>query len=140
VPIPWARQSRARRARPAINGPLRNSGGDVEIDGQLDLGAARDGPRLDATVRPVAANDRARADRIHNAGALGAPDGRGGYRVIWKGHLAMSRHRHRRRDPGAHTAPRRRACRPRPPRFAAIDGLRGFADLLMLVVSLCRST
>src|SRR5207244_5893476 len=35
----------------AINGPLRNSGGDVEIDGQLDVGAAGTA-RLDATVRP----------------------------------------------------------------------------------------
>ena len=68
----------------AINGPLRNSGGDVEIDGQLDVGAAGTA-RLDATVRPRG-NDRARADRIAvTLAALGAPDGRGGYRVIWTG-------------------------------------------------------
>ncbi|TMH24176.1 MAG: type II secretion system protein N [Betaproteobacteria bacterium] len=69
---------------PAINGPLRNSGGDVEIDGQLDVGAAGTA-RLDATARPRG-SDRASADRIAMAlAALGAPDGRGGYRVIWTG-------------------------------------------------------
>ncbi|HEX9276054.1 MAG TPA: type II secretion system protein N [Casimicrobiaceae bacterium] len=68
----------------AINGPLRNSGGEVEIDGQLDVGAAGTAG-LDATVRPRG-NDRERADRIAIAlAALGTPDGRGGYRVIWKG-------------------------------------------------------
>ena len=68
----------------AINGSLRNSGGDVEIDGQLDVGAAG-AARLDATVRPRG-SDRARADRIAmTLAALGAPDGRGGYRVIWTG-------------------------------------------------------
>ena len=41
--------------------------------------------RLDATVRPRG-SDRASADRIAMAlAALGAPDGRGGYRVIWTG-------------------------------------------------------
>ena len=68
----------------AINGTLRNSGGDVEIDGQLDLGAAGTA-RLDATVRPRG-SDRASADRIAMAlAALGTPDGRDGYRVIWTG-------------------------------------------------------
>jgi uncharacterized membrane protein len=42
----------------------------------------------------------------------------------------MSRRRHRRRDPGAHTGGAHAAP---PPRFAAIDGLRGFAICLMLV-------
>ena len=42
----------------------------------------------------------------------------------------MSRRRHRRRDPGAHTGAAHAAA---PPRFAAIDGLRGFAICLMLV-------
>jgi general secretion pathway protein N len=68
----------------AINGPLRNSGGEVEIDGQFDIGAAGTAG-LDATVRPRG-NDRERADRIAIAlAALGTPDGRGGYRMIWKG-------------------------------------------------------
>lgn len=67
-----------------INGPLRNSGGDVEIDGQVAAGAAGT-VRLDATVRPRS-SDRERADRIAVAlAALGAPDGRGGYRVAWTG-------------------------------------------------------
>jgi uncharacterized membrane protein len=42
----------------------------------------------------------------------------------------MSRRRHRRRDPGAHTGAAHAAA---PPRFTAIDGLRGFAICLMLV-------
>jgi hypothetical protein len=68
----------------AINGPLRNSGGEVEIDGQLDVGAAGTA-RLDATVRPRG-SDRDRADRIAMAlAALGVPDGRGGYRLTWTG-------------------------------------------------------
>jgi general secretion pathway protein N len=67
-----------------INGPLRNSGGDVEIDGQVAVGAAGT-VRLDATVRPRS-SDRERADRIAVAlAALGAPDGRGGYRLTWTG-------------------------------------------------------
>jgi general secretion pathway protein N len=67
-----------------INGPLRNSGGDVEIDGQVAVGAAGTA-RLDATVRPRS-SDRERADRIAVAlMALGTPDGRGGYRVTWTG-------------------------------------------------------
>ena len=68
----------------AITGPLHNSGGDVEIDGQFDVGAAGTA-RLDATLRPRG-SDRERADRIAmTLAALGAPDGRGGYRVIWTG-------------------------------------------------------
>jgi general secretion pathway protein N len=67
-----------------VNGPLRNSGGDVEIDGQVEIGAAG-AAKLDATVRPRS-SDRERADRIAVAlGTLGAPDGRGGYRVTWTG-------------------------------------------------------
>jgi general secretion pathway protein N len=67
-----------------INGPLRNSGGDVEIDGQVAVGAAGT-VRLDATVRPRS-SDRERSDRIAVAlAALGPPDGRGGYRVTWTG-------------------------------------------------------
>ena len=67
-----------------VNGPLRNSGGDVEIDGQVAVGAAGT-VRLDATVRPRS-SDRERADRIAVAlAALGAPDGRGGYRLTWTG-------------------------------------------------------
>ena len=42
----------------------------------------------------------------------------------------MSRRRHRRRDPGAHTGAAHATA---PRRFAAIDGLRGFAIGLMLV-------
>ena len=68
----------------AINCPLRNSGGDVEIDGQLDIGASGTA-RLEATLRPRG-SDRERADRIAVIlAALGPPDGRGGYRVIWTG-------------------------------------------------------
>ncbi|MDQ2962590.1 MAG: type II secretion system protein N, partial [Pseudomonadota bacterium] len=68
----------------AINGPLRNSGGDIEIDGQVEIAAAGTA-RLDATVRPRS-SDRERANRIALAlAALGAPDGRGGYRVTWTG-------------------------------------------------------
>ena len=67
-----------------INGPLRNTGGDVEIDGQVAVGAAGT-VRLDATVRPRN-SERERADRIAVAlAALGTPDGRGGYRVTWRG-------------------------------------------------------
>ncbi|HEV8258357.1 MAG TPA: type II secretion system protein N [Casimicrobiaceae bacterium] len=67
-----------------VNGPLRNAGGDVEIDGQFAVGAAGTA-RLDATVRPRS-SDRDRADRIAFAlAALGTPDGRGGYRVTWTG-------------------------------------------------------
>jgi general secretion pathway protein N len=67
-----------------VNGPLRNSGGDVEIDGQVAIGATGK-VRLDATVRPRS-SDRERADRIAIAlAALGPPDGRGGYRVTWTG-------------------------------------------------------
>ena len=67
-----------------VNGPLHNSGGDVEIDGQVEIGAAGTA-RLDATVRPRS-SDRERADRIAVAlGALGASDGRGGYRITWTG-------------------------------------------------------
>jgi uncharacterized membrane protein len=47
------------------------------------------------------------------------------------GCLAMSRRHHRRRDPGAHGSGPAHAVSP--PRFAAIDGLRGFAICLMLV-------
>jgi uncharacterized membrane protein len=43
----------------------------------------------------------------------------------------MSRRRHRRRDPGGHGSSTARAAPPQ--RFAAIDGLRGFAICLMLV-------
>jgi general secretion pathway protein N len=67
-----------------INGPLRNSGGDVEIDGQVEIGATGKA-RLDATVRPRS-SDRERTDRIAIAlAALGPPDGRGGYRMTWTG-------------------------------------------------------
>jgi len=68
----------------AITGPLRNSGGDVEIDGQLDVAAAGTA-RLDATLRPRG-NDRERVERTAmTLAALGTPDGRGGYRMIWTG-------------------------------------------------------
>ncbi len=60
------------------------NGRGIAINGQLDVGAAGTAG-LDATVRPRG-NDRERADRIAIAlAALGTPDGRGGYRVIWKG-------------------------------------------------------
>ena len=68
----------------AINGPLRNTGGDVEIDGQVEIAAAGT-LRLDASVRPRS-GDRERAGRIAVAlAALGTPDGQGGSRVTWTG-------------------------------------------------------
>ncbi len=67
-----------------LAGPLRNSGGDVDISGQLSV-AATGATRLDATLRPRATT-RERADMITAAlSTLGAADGEGGYRVNWSG-------------------------------------------------------
>ena len=67
-----------------LTGPVRNSEGDVEINGQLALNAAG-AASLDATFRPRDA-DRARADLVAAAlSTLGAADGEGGYRVHWTG-------------------------------------------------------
>lgn len=67
-----------------LSGPVRNTGGDVEINGQLALTAAG-ATSLDATLRPRGA-DRERADRVTAAlSTLGAPDAEGGYHVHWSG-------------------------------------------------------
>jgi hypothetical protein len=67
-----------------ITGPVRNAGGEVEIDGQVVLAAAGT-MQLTATLRPRA-SDRERAERVANALAtIAAPDGRGGYTLSLKG-------------------------------------------------------
>jgi general secretion pathway protein N len=67
-----------------LSGPVQNTGGDVEITGQLAIAAAG-ASRLDATLRPRS-TDRERADMIAAVfSGLGAADGQGGYRVSWTG-------------------------------------------------------
>jgi len=67
-----------------LAGPVHNTGGDVEIIGQLTLTAAG-GLSLEATLRPRDA-DRARADLLTGAiSNFGTADGQGGYRVRWSG-------------------------------------------------------
>ena len=86
--------------------------------------------RLDATVRPRSSDrERAVGSRSHWRHS-GLPTA-GAVSVDLDGRLAMSRRRHRRRDPGGHGSGTAHAAPPQ--RFAAIDGLRGFAICLMLV-------
>jgi general secretion pathway protein N len=67
-----------------ITGPVRNTGGEVEITGQAGIAAAGT-LQLTATVRPRS-GERDRAERIANAlAAIGAPDGQGGYTLSLKG-------------------------------------------------------
>jgi general secretion pathway protein N len=67
-----------------LSGPIGNTGGDVEITGQVAVGAAG-ASKLDATVRPRV-SDRERAEMLAAAlSALGTADGHGGYRVSWAG-------------------------------------------------------
>ncbi|HEV3240546.1 MAG TPA: type II secretion system protein N [Casimicrobiaceae bacterium] len=67
-----------------LGGPVQNSGGDVEITGQLAV-AATGAAKLDATLRPRTTT-RERADMIAAAlSSIGAGDGEGGYRVHWSG-------------------------------------------------------
>jgi hypothetical protein len=69
---------------PELAGPLRNSGGDVEIDGQIAIEAGG-AATLEATVRPRSTT-RERADLVAAALAtLGTPDAQGGTRVNWAG-------------------------------------------------------
>jgi general secretion pathway protein N len=67
-----------------LSGAIANTGGDVEITGQVAVAAAG-ASKLDATIRPRI-SDRERAEMIAAAlSALGTADGRGGYRVNWAG-------------------------------------------------------
>jgi general secretion pathway protein N len=67
-----------------LSGPVRNSGGDVEMSGQLVLAAAG-AASLELTLRPRP-GDRERAEAIAAALSTLAPDdGRGGYRLRWTG-------------------------------------------------------
>lgn len=67
-----------------LAGPLRNSGGEVEIAGRLAI-EAKGAATLDATLRPRSTT-RERADLVAAALAtLGTPDGQGGTRVNWAG-------------------------------------------------------
>jgi general secretion pathway protein N len=67
-----------------LAGPVSNSGGDVEISGQLAVAAAG-ASSLDATLRPRGGG-RERADAVTAAlSTLGVPDGQGGYHVRWSG-------------------------------------------------------
>jgi general secretion pathway protein N len=67
-----------------LAGPVRNSGGDVDIVGQLALSAAG-AAKLDATLRPRD-TDPTRAELVTAAlSTLGLADGQGGYAVRWSG-------------------------------------------------------
>lgn len=67
-----------------LSGPVRNSGGEVSIDGELSLAAAG-AAKLDATLRPRGAT-RERSEMVAAAlSTLGASDGQGGYRLRWSG-------------------------------------------------------
>jgi hypothetical protein len=67
-----------------LTGPVRNAGGDVEINGRVVL-TASGATNLDATLRPRNA-DRERAQLVTAAlSTLGAADAQGGYRVHWTG-------------------------------------------------------
>lgn len=69
---------------PQLTGPVRNSGGEVEIAGQLALAAA--GAATFAATLRTRSTDRARADMIAAMlSTFGTADGHGGYRVIWAG-------------------------------------------------------
>jgi general secretion pathway protein N len=68
-----------------VTGPVRNTGGEVEITGQAGVAAAGT-LQLTATLRPRV-SDRERAERIATAlAAIGAPDGQGGYTLNLKGY------------------------------------------------------
>ena len=68
----------------ALAGPVSNTGGDVEISGQVAVAAAG-ASSLEATLRPRG-GERERADPVTAAlSTLGVPDGQGGYRVRWSG-------------------------------------------------------
>jgi len=67
-----------------LAGPVHNTGGDVEMVGQLTLTAAG-ASSLEASLRPRDA-DRARVDLVAAAlSTLGSADGQGGYRLRWSG-------------------------------------------------------
>jgi hypothetical protein len=67
-----------------LAGPVSNRGGEVDISGQVTVAAAG-AARLEANLRPRAA-ERERSDLVTGALAtLGVPDGQGGYRVGWTG-------------------------------------------------------
>jgi general secretion pathway protein N len=67
-----------------LTGPVRNIGGEVEINGQVSVAAAG-ASSLEATLRPRS-SDRERTDAVTAAlSTLGLPDGQGGYRVRWSG-------------------------------------------------------
>jgi hypothetical protein len=68
---------------PEVSGPIANSGGELEIEGTVTA-AANGSPRLDARVRPREGLDPNRAQAIAAAlAAVGSPDPRGGYRLVW---------------------------------------------------------
>lgn len=67
-----------------LTGPVRNSGGDVEMTGQLMLSAAG-ATSLEVVLRPRAA-DREHAQAVATAlSSFAADDGQGGYRLRWAG-------------------------------------------------------
>jgi len=67
-----------------LTGPVRNSGGEVEITGQVALTAAG-ASSLEVSLRPRA-TEREHAAAIAAAlSTLAADDGQGGYRVRWTG-------------------------------------------------------
>lgn len=67
-----------------ISGPVRNRGGDVEINGDVALAAAG-ASRLELTLRPRRSEGE-QAQLITAALAmLGRPDAEGGYRLRWAG-------------------------------------------------------
>jgi hypothetical protein len=67
-----------------ITGTVRNTGGEVELVGQVGVGAAGT-LQLTATLRPRS-NDRERAEQIAaSLAAIGSRDGQGGYTVNLKG-------------------------------------------------------
>jgi hypothetical protein len=66
-----------------VSGPVANTGGEVEIDGTVTANATGT-PRVDATIRPRAGIDRARASALALAlSALGPADAEGRVRVAW---------------------------------------------------------
>jgi len=68
-----------------VTGALSNSGGDVEVTGRVALSALLI-PRVDLVVSPRPGLERDRAEAVAAALSLiGAPDGRGAYRVVWSG-------------------------------------------------------
>lgn len=70
---------------PELPGTLRNSGGDVEINGSVVVRPAG-ALSVDATIKPragLAADDASALTSL--LGSIGSPDGQGGYRVAWSG-------------------------------------------------------